>query len=103
MPYGKDRVAIEHLRTGIPHYVLDLLSYRGFVAMHRAVSAGGLLCAKRTTLKPTIRIRQEPLTFIAEDITRAVLRPAVNADHGGNGASFPNEPVMWPMAGSIHN
>lgn len=102
MPYGKDRVAIEHSGTGIPHHTLDLLPHRGLVAMHGAVIAGGLLRAKRTTLKPTIRVGQEPLTFIAEDITGAVLRPAVDADHGRNGASFPHESVMWPMAVLIH-
>ena len=103
MPYGEDRVATEHSRTGIPHHVLDLSPHRGLVAMHGAVSAGGLLCTKRTTLKPTIRIRQDLLTFIAEGIIGAVLCPAVDADHGGNGASFPHEPMMWPMAVLIHS
>jgi hypothetical protein len=88
MPYGKDWMVIEHSGTGIPHHVLDLLPHRGFVAIHRAVSAGGLLCAKRTKLKPTVRIRQKPFTFIAEGMTRAVLSPAVDADHGRNRAFF---------------
>ncbi len=93
---------IEHSRTGIPHHVLDLLPHRGFVAMHRAICAGGLFRAKRAMLKPTIRIGQEPLAFVAKGTPGAVLRPAVDADHGGNGAPFPAESAMWPMAGLIH-
>jgi len=41
MPDGHDGVMPDHPRSGIAHHVFDALAHLGFVAVHRAVLAGG--------------------------------------------------------------
>jgi hypothetical protein len=47
---GKDGVVKQHAGAGKAHHLADLFTFIWFIAMHRALGAGGFFCTIATAL-----------------------------------------------------
>ena len=56
MENSQDRVAFQHARSGIAHHLAHFFAHVGFIAVDRAVGAGGFLLSKWTMVQADHRI-----------------------------------------------
>ena len=87
MPDGHDGMMKDHARSGIAHHVFDALAHLGFVAVHRAVLAGGFVITEGAFFQAVICVFPELGTFLTERIGGVILA-AVQADHRLHSISF---------------
>jgi len=86
MPDRKPRITPQHPRPGITHHFPDLFPHSGFVAMYRAIFAGGFFVAIGAIVKALQGIIPQRLTFGARKFM--FVATAVNRDHGGHSSFF---------------
>ena len=85
-----------HARAGVAHHRADLLAACRFVAVHRALGAGGLVLLERALLQPHAGVREQLGAVGTECLRRIFRRPvlvaAVHADHRLEGARLACHP-----------
>lgn len=85
---GKYGVVAEHARPGKAHHGADLFPSIRFIAVGRAVLAGGFVLAVATVVQAGQGIGLQFVAVVAQGVLAAVMTTAVKADHGFDGGSF---------------
>gem|GEM_PF-2160811 len=84
----KDGVAQEHSRAGVAHDGADTFPHGGFVAMNRAVGAGGFVRAEAASVGARDGVIEQLRAFRAEGTGGCVMSAAVHPDHRADCAFF---------------
>jgi hypothetical protein len=86
MSNSEQRMAKQHPRAGISHYLFGLGSSSRLIAVNRAVGTRRLVVSVRTFLKPYLNVVLKFSTRRAQDATRIVMvSRAIDTDHLGDG------------------
>lgn len=88
MAYGHDGMRQQHPWARIAHYGAGKFPWFGFIAVHRALVAGGLVLAIGAAVQAGLGIVEEGLTFIT-GLGAAVVVAAIDANHGFYGRKLP--------------
>ena len=86
MEEAEQRMAQRHAWTRVAHDGLHPFPHRCAVAVHPAVIAGRFVLAEGTALQAPLRICEEHLAVFTQAFGRSVVVPAVDGDHGPDGA-----------------
>lgn len=80
----------DHPGSGISHHDPDFFPHIRLVAVNSASAAGGLVLLERAAIEAVVRILQEGRAGTAYcAAARAMMSPAVDADHGRYGFTLP--------------
>lgn len=97
--HRQHRVPQQHAGSGVAHHRADPLAHPGLVAVDGTVGAGGLAPAKRAPVNALQGVSLQLRAVRAEPVRGVVVRPAVHADHDGDGLAFTRDAFFSPVHG----